>query len=108
MTDVMTRDAGVVDPFPVGTVSDPVPCNRCGRTIRFAPTIKGRRMPIDAEPVENGEFVIDPETGKIFEHASLQRSMLRAGNPAIELLNSVPRWRSHAETCPASDRRRRR
>jgi len=36
-------------------------CRNCGENIIWTITRKGKRMPVDAEPVSKGKFILDPE-----------------------------------------------
>lgn len=62
-------------------------CRSCGATILWVVTMRGRPMPLDAEPVADGTVWI--ENGHVM-----------LGTPP----DGVIRWRSHFATCPQADR----
>lgn len=63
------------------------PCRSCGQRIVWVETERGRRMPVDAEPVP-GHFVIThgPRNGAV--------------------ATQVPVYVSHFSTCPNADQHR--
>jgi hypothetical protein len=73
-------------------------CRSCDAPVLWARTEKGRRIPLDPEPVENGNIV------------------LRERHEAIPLALAIPpaafpdedRYVSHFRTCPFGARRHRR
>lgn len=69
-------------------------CQSCGAPIFFAATGTGKRIPLDAEPTEDGNIVIlDGEACVI---------------PKGTYLAGKPQYRSHFATCPNAARHRRR
>jgi hypothetical protein len=68
-------------------------CQSCGAPIRWAKTTTGRRMPLDAQPVSNGNVVLTD-----------------GGTLAVprndELHSGSPRYRSHFATCPDAAKHR--
>jgi hypothetical protein len=71
-------------------------CRDCGRKLRWVPTEKGRRMPLDDEPDPNGNVVMRNGKAHVLTAAELTS---RATDPT--------RWTPHAATCPNSRGRRR-
>lgn len=70
-------------------------CKFCGEEIIWTVTRKGKKMPVDAEPVSKGKFILDPENelGDV---------------PAVFIGDkdkyTGERYDSHFETCPARQR----
>jgi hypothetical protein len=62
-------------------------CNSCGAEIFWVVTEAGRRMPVDAKPVENGNIMVTDD-GK----ASYSKG--------ADLFQPGPRYVSHFATCP--------
>ncbi|MEA2702898.1 MAG: hypothetical protein QOD63_843 [Actinomycetota bacterium] len=84
-------------------------CRACAAAIWFGLTVKGRRMPIDPAPAEDGNVVIDADV-VLHALADLDARTL----PHVRVLGKgeavdpdVPRYRSHFSTCPAAERFRR-
>lgn len=101
-------------------------CRSCGSPIFFGLTTKGRRMPIDPAPVEDGNVVLVSlearmETGVAnLGRARAQRDGATptdggsADLPRVRVLRAgehvevdLPRYRSHFATCPQPPRPRR-
>lgn len=78
------------------------PCRGCGAPMRWAQNIStGRNIPIDPEPVEDGNLVmVKPRVG-----GALQVRPLKAGDPGPD--PSVPRYVAHFATCAMADQFRR-
>jgi hypothetical protein len=76
-------------------------CKSCGAGITWAVTSNGKRMPLDPEPVEDGNVVLHPS--------------LNGGPPVATVLSPSPgdpppvfaRYVSHFVTCPHADDHRR-
>ncbi len=75
-------------------------CQSCGAPVIWTVTHKGKRMPVDAEPVEDGNIALRLDGDKVIaeyqgkEHPSLFEE-------------ERPRYVSHFSTCPdRSDWRR--
>jgi hypothetical protein len=64
-------------------------CRECGQPIRWARTERGRTIPLDRDPVPNGNLVLLPVSGEAVH--------LRAG-AAVE--PGTLRYVSHFATCP--------
>lgn len=72
-------------------------CSSCGADIIWARTESGRRIPLDAAPV-------DPT--KVDGAGFLENGVARFG--AFELPPGTPRYVSHFATCPHAARHRKR
>lgn len=94
-------------------------CSSCNAEIWWAVTPAGKRMPVDVQPVEGGNVVMDRE--KIGRERALG-ALAGVGEdtkpadvaPLVRILKkgeevdwSVPRYVSHFATCPKSHRHRR-
>ncbi len=66
-------------------------CSSCGASIIWATSTKGKPMPVDAEPVPNGNLVIERQVG----------NRVRAFDPLLDAPND--RFVSHFATCPDRD-----
>ena len=75
----------------------PVPCKSCGRPIIFALTAKGRRMPLDADPVAGGNVLVTQDGDDL--HAAVVDPV---SQPVTRLL-----YRSHFVSCPNAAQHRR-
>ena len=76
-------------------------CSSCGAEILWAVTDKGKRHPLDREPAENGNIVLEPTTTVIRMHVVGSRSLL--DDPT----DTRKRYNSHFRTCPQADEHRR-
>lgn len=72
-------------------------CRSCKQPILFALTRKGRRIPLDPDPVENGNIRLTEVEGR---KLPLARVVDGTENPG-------PRYRTHFASCPDADRFRR-
>src|SRR5688572_14148147 len=70
---------------------------RCGARIIWALTARGKRMPVDADPVD----AVDGKGNVMLERGPGGVVVATVGNPAELLV--PPRWvyRAHHSTCPA-------
>jgi hypothetical protein len=79
-------------------------CRSCGARIRFAETEKGRRMPIDVKPSENGNVQLIPGVkGPV--------AIVLGGQRLEEFRKSHPTWplfTSHFATCVSAEKYRQR
>lgn len=88
-------------------------CRSCGAPIWWAYSTGGKRIPIDADPVEDANLVAVDRTGQPLDPdrardavtrgqatVTVARRALRSMNPEL------PRWRTHFSTCPHADRHR--
>jgi hypothetical protein len=71
-------------------------CGSCGALIAWVRTAAGKRMPIDFEPTEDGNVVIEPD-GVVH--------VLKAGEFPVP---GEARHTSHFATCPKAAEHRRR
>lgn len=82
-------------------------CKSCHAAIWFGLTAKGKRMPLDPAPVEDGNVVIDRDGEVLASLADLtllpRVRVLRKG----EAVDDVPRYVAHFVTCPTAERHRR-
>lgn len=82
----------------------PTRCRWCGAPIRFIRTVRGKTMPVDAEPVPyvfdaNGPNYYLDEEGHLIHGSPLQEGE----NEETDL-----GYVSHFATCPAADQARKR
>lgn len=70
-------------------------CRSCGAPVEWCVTENGKRMPVDAEPVEDGNLVVEMQLGP---------SLARAYDPARDA--GKARFRSHFSTCPNANAHR--
>jgi len=71
-------------------------CNSCDAPIIWALTENGKRMPVDAEPVRDGNIVLEHHGQRVT--AIVRDAML----PGLE-----PLYKSHFATCPNASTHRR-
>lgn len=84
----------------MGTVRYPTKsCSSCGASIIWAITSSGGRMPVDAEPVKDGNIVLrQPGLDEVFAHVR------RENSPQL----ATPYYVSHFVTCPNANQHRKR
>lgn len=73
-------------------------CSSCGARITWAKTIKGRPIPLDAEPSPRGNVIIDAVNGTALVYRDPSAIAPRNANE--------PRFLSHFATCPNADTHR--
>lgn len=77
-------------------------CNSCGAPIRWAETLSGAKMPVDAEPHPEGNLIACPSVGPnvvaVYKREELR--LLAQAHPNAE------RWRSHFASCPDAAKHR--
>ena len=66
-------------------------CRSCGAAVRWEVTAGGRRMPLDAEPVPDGNVVVVDGQARVLTSAGAELLTL-----------DTPRFVSHFATCPQS------
>ncbi len=66
-------------------------CKTCNQPIMWATTAAGKAIPLDVEPVPDGNLVLDGGTARVADMFS----------------PPGPRWRSHFATCVDADIHRR-
>lgn len=72
----------------------PSVCSSCGARVIWCKTVTGKNMPVDAEPVENGNLVIRKRGSNML--ALVIKAEQR------EDVEGQPRYVSHFATCPNS------
>lgn len=76
-------------------------CRSCGAPIAWVITVKGRRMPLDPDPVEDGNvWIMRVEGAQLVAGVSLNAE----GVPPLVR----ERYVSHFVTCPNADQHRKR
>ena len=68
-------------------------CTTCGADVLFAVTTNGKRMPIDADPVPDGNLIVNDGRVRVATEADLGRH--------------GPRFRSHFASCKQAAQHRR-
>jgi hypothetical protein len=80
-------------------------CGSCGAEITWTVTAIGKRMPVDAEPVDGGNVLLSGErTGP--DHLPLATVVGKRVQPGL-FGDDSPRYVSHFSTCPHADEHRR-
>jgi hypothetical protein len=79
--------------------NDKPKCRSCGARILWAETVKGRRIPLDAEPADGGNMVLEQRG----HHRAPLATVLTGGAAP----NDKPRYKSHFATCPNAQQHRR-
>lgn len=82
-------------------------CRSCGALILWTVTQKGKKMPVDAGPHEEGSFILtySPAKNQLLSEYILGRRDKAPHTP--EQLAGRRRFKSHFETCPnASEHRK--
>lgn len=72
-------------------------CRSCGAPIVWATTEKGKKMPVDTEPVSDGKFILEEE-----DDDSARKALFIGDRDPY----SGPRYSSHFSTCPNADQHR--
>jgi hypothetical protein len=72
-------------------------CRRCGAPIGFARTANGKMMPLDPEPVEDGNVFVVEAPGSVTAIVASKANPTPPGEPHL----------SHFATCPAAESFRR-
>jgi hypothetical protein len=81
-------------------------CRSCGAAIEWAVTERGKRMPVDAEPVEDGTILLshkvmgEPPVATVQSKAQIEQ----ARSEAAHLGQPHRLFKSHFATCPQSNR----
>lgn len=95
---------GVVTAVQVG--SSPR-CRSCNAAIWFGLTAKGRRMPLDPQPVDDGNVVIERVDAVIGMNAGVALPRVRVLRTDDIVGRDTPRYVSHFVTCPEAQSHRR-
>lgn len=72
-------------------------CRSCGATIRWERTVNDKPIPLDPEPVEDGNLAIRDD-GKVY-------SVGKPSEGALAL--PIPKYKTHFATCPNAAEHRR-
>lgn len=73
-------------------------CRSCRARIRWVSTTHGRSMPIDPDPVPDGNLILTyPSPGSV---------LAIVVDPNALMLDDPPRYVSHFSTCPNADQHR--
>jgi hypothetical protein len=80
-------------------------CRSCGAEIVWAFTPDGRRMPVDAQPVDGGNVLLTPAVEP--RGAPTATVVGKRAQPTL-FGDDGPRYVSHFVTCPDAARHRRR
>ena len=72
-------------------------CRKCAARIVWAVTERGKSMPVNRDPVENGNLVLEEQDGR----------PPIARKPDELLDRDLPRYVSHFATCPNAEEFRR-
>lgn len=90
-------------------------CRSCHAAIWFGLTAKGKRMPLDPAPVDDGNVVMDWLEQVMDQMAGANESGPGKALPHVRVLRKgeavdadVPRYLAHFVRCPAADRFRNR
>jgi hypothetical protein len=74
-------------------------CRSCRAEIVWATTGAGKAMPVDAEPVDDGNVLLDEDDGYLFATVV---------SPGQIPLDGSPLYASHFASCPNSSQHRKR
>lgn len=75
-------------------------CRSCGAEIFWAETAGGKRMPVDADPVPDGNVIVEDRPGDGLRATVLEPGALMLDDPGL------PRYVSHFATCPNASQHR--
>lgn len=73
-------------------------CKSCGASILWVKTLGGRAMPLDAEPVPDGNVVVHNKTCVV---------LTKEQQGDTDLKGTGPRYQSHFATCSQAAKHRR-
>jgi hypothetical protein len=82
-------------------------CRSCGAEIVWAVTTEGRRMPVDAQPVDGGNLLLTPADHRRPAGEPTATVVGKRAQPTL-FGDDGPRYVSHFVTCPDAARHRRR
>jgi len=82
-------------------------CRSCHAAVWFGLTAKGKRMPLDPAPVDDGNVVIERVDAVIGIDADVALPRVRVLRKDDVVGRETPRYVSHFATCPAAERHRR-
>lgn len=89
-------------------------CRSCNAPILWATTEKGKAMPLDIEPVENGDIRLEERSVAAYGGGTIVREQIvltavyaaNADSEQERSLGDVPRYVSHFATCEFADHHR--
>lgn len=88
-------------------------CGSCGAPIVWATTAHGRRIPVDPDPVPDGNLELLEMSGVLVAHvltvereAELERELLDANRAGVT--PTLALFKTHFATCPSAETHRRR
>lgn len=86
------------------------PCNSCGAPIIWVKTERGNRMPVDAEPTDQGNIDLHCPMGEVPSAIYLRRADLekRRDDAAVVGGRMAPLYMSHFVRCPFAAQHRKR
>lgn len=76
-------------------------CRSCGAEIRWARTATGRPMPLDAEPVADGNVAFTGRSVRDARGFAAPEVRVESQPPMFD--NDEPRYVAHFVTCPNAD-----
>ena len=77
-------------------------CKTCRAEIRWAVTVNGKKIPIDAAPAAGGNITLS-ERAKQAPIAVMLDAQGNAPLPALQPSAEAPRYTSHFATCPDAE-----
>lgn len=78
-------------------------CRSCGAPISWAFTLKGKRLPMDPDPAENGNVILPIDEDGL----PLPAIVFRDAEDAMDGFPGANRYLSHFVTCPNAGAHRR-
>lgn len=82
-------------------MTDTQRCRSCGAAIRWAHTANSRAMPLDAEPVADGNVVFTGRTVSNDRGVAAPEVRVESQPPMFD--DGAPRFVAHFATCPNAD-----
>lgn len=91
------RAVRAVERMAAEPLPSPAPCRSCGAMLRWVRTRAGKAMPLDAEPVADGNVVLGEDgTARVLTRKQVEQGGIVG-----------PRYVSHHATCPQAKQWRR-
>jgi len=75
-------------------------CHGCGRPIQWVETMRGKRMPIDPEPRDDGNIILLTGYTSVGPTMARRAKVIRAGEHLGET-----HYATHLATCPVRNRK---
>lgn len=69
-------------------------CRSCGARITWFKTAGGKSIPVDEDPADDGNIVVD------VVNSQFVASVFKTAEVAAEFAPDEPRYKSHFATCP--------